>query len=1192
MLRITELVASNDHSLLDYDGASSDWLEIYNSGADTVNLGGMHLTDSAGNKTKWTFPANTMLPGGGYQIVFASNKNTVKPNGELHTNFAMSADGEYLGLIDVDGVTVIDQYFPKFPAQFEDISYGRAMNPTGASNVLVASNAPSKSLIPTSSIYDTTWKSTTFNDSVFTITGQTGIGYENNPGDAINFTNEIKTSVPSGTGSVYTRINFNLTSLAGIDQLILRMKYDDGFVAYINGYKVANVNAPETVQWNSQASAGRDDAAAKVFQDFDISNVIQHLQLGNNVLAIQSLNLASSSDMLMLPELVAYQATLIVPDQFGYFLTPSPGHGNGAANFAGFVEDVTFSVPHGFYTTTQTVSLATTTPGAIIVYTTNGSTPTVNANLTVTNGTLYTGPINVSSTTTIRAIAFKANFRSSFVTAGSYVFLNDVINQSPTGQTPAGWGVNGVNGQTLDYGIDPDIINLYGAEAVKNSLTAIPSISITTDLANLFDPNTGIYVNANNRGSSWERASTVELINPDGSNGFTVNAGLRIRGGYSRNDYNPKHAFRLYFRSEYGDSKLNYPLFGNEGVDVFDVLDLRTAQNYSWSGEGNSQNTFVREEFARDLQGDLGDAYTRTRYYHLYIDGQYWGLYESQERVEEFYAESYFGGNEEDYDVVKSGLGDIGGTEVSAGNDAAWRQLFNYGEALAANPTTNANVYWTMQGLNPDGSRNASLPVLLDVDNLINYMMIIFYTGGYDTGLSAFLGDNQANNWFGVYDRVSADAGFQFFIHDNEHSLGAGNPAHSTLTIDRTGPFNNGNQSNFAQFNPQYLHQDLLASPEYKQRFIDKAQQLLFNGGAMTPAVNAARLMERVTQVSPAIIAEAARWGDSKVTTPFNKANWQAEIDWLVNSYFPLRTNYVITQLRNDGLLSTFSAPAFSKYGGSVPVNYSLNMSGGLGTIYYTTDGLTDPRSIGGGVNTSPQVKTYAGSVPITGPMTVMARIRNPSGQWSGIIQATFTTFVVPGDFNGNGNVNSADYDIWRANFGSTTSLAADGSGSGEVDAADFILWRKNLGTSVSFGASTDVNAANESAAAAAVAALPTPAAQQSAQLEMPATSTVLAVNDDAETPTTQSTLFALPFVAATLQPKSPASTAQVLELSPANVDSLLLTTLASQPKMTLSHEADRQQTIDSALDDYEWLGQCNDELAALVATEELQSQL
>jgi hypothetical protein len=86
-----------------------------------------------------------------------------------------------------------------------------------------------------------------------------------------------------------------------------------------------------------------------------------------------------------------------------------------------------------------------------------------------------------------------------------------------------------------------------------------------------------------------------------------------------------------------GAGKLKYPLFGNEGTDEFDKMDLRTAANYGWSAcwlpaSINVQNTFVRDEYSRLAHGLLGHPYTRGRYYHLYINGQYWGLYQTEER--------------------------------------------------------------------------------------------------------------------------------------------------------------------------------------------------------------------------------------------------------------------------------------------------------------------------------------------------------------------------------------------------------------------------------------------------------------------------------------------------------------------------------------------------------------------------------
>ena len=211
--------------------------------------------------------------------------------------------------------------------------------------------------------------------------------------------------------------------------------------------------------------------------------------------------------------------------------------------------------------------------------------------------------MTISGTTAIRAAPFLTDYCDSPTATETFVFTADVVHQSPTGSAPAGWPTGPINGQVLNYGMDPDIVNsaAWGGQ-VDAALKSIPTFSIVTDLDYLFDPTTGIYVNAYGDGRDWEREASVELIYPDGTTGFQIDAGIRVRGGYSRSSYNPKHAFRLLFRSEYGDSKLEYPLFGAGGMDVFDKIDLRCSQNYSWSFDGDSRNAVVRDIFGRDSQ--------------------------------------------------------------------------------------------------------------------------------------------------------------------------------------------------------------------------------------------------------------------------------------------------------------------------------------------------------------------------------------------------------------------------------------------------------------------------------------------------------------------------------------------------------------------------------------------------------------
>lgn len=123
-------MAANTQGLRDEDGAYSDWLELHNPTAAPIDLEGWFLTDSPGNRRKWRLPAVT-LPPRGHLVVFASTKNRSDPPRALHTNFALGAGGEYLGLVRPEGETIAFDYAPQFPAQRDDVSYGVVELPDG-----------------------------------------------------------------------------------------------------------------------------------------------------------------------------------------------------------------------------------------------------------------------------------------------------------------------------------------------------------------------------------------------------------------------------------------------------------------------------------------------------------------------------------------------------------------------------------------------------------------------------------------------------------------------------------------------------------------------------------------------------------------------------------------------------------------------------------------------------------------------------------------------------------------------------------------------------------------------------------------------------------------------------------------------------------------------------------------------------
>jgi hypothetical protein len=700
-------------------------------------------------------------------------------------------------------------------------------------------------------------------------------------------------------------------------------------------------------------------------------------------------------------------------DNWRFMGYPTPGTQNNGG-YLGMVEDTKFSVDRGFYNSPFQVRIASDTDGATVRYTTDGKDPID------PNGTVYydSTPIQITKTTCLRARATKAGWLPSNTDTQTYIFISDIINQ-PATRPDANWPLPGqssaTNYQLIDYEMDPDVTtNPSYADLMDDALLAIPSISIVTDLKNLFNQTAGIYVNCGDygsnpngdpgwlRGDAWKRPVSVELINPDGSKGFQINAGLGMRGVTSCSDNNPKHAFRLFFENRFGGGPLNYPLFGSEGANSFDRVDLRCEQNYSWNFASCAHNTAVREVFCRDLLKAMDEPTSLSRYYHLYINGVYWGLYQTDERPESNYGKTYFSGNNDDYDTVKPNRSWPRSMEVVDGNFAAYKRLW---QACKDGFETDLK-YFKVQGQNTNGTPNPAYERLVDANNLIDFMLSIFYTGDFDGPISSWYGDRIPNNFFGLYNRVNPD-GFKYFRHDGEHTLGIiSNCTVGDTSRDRTGPYTASDLMNFIEgcpvqpwasqicigFNPQTIHQYLTVHPEYKLHFADRVQKFFFNNGPMTVTGAQNLFMSRAVEIDSAIIAESARWGSASLT----KSQWLTAISWVADTYMPVRTGNVITQFKNEGWFPNVDAPVFyingsPQHGGLLPSPPdSLTMTATAGTIYYTLDG-TDPRTpLTGAIHGT----EYTDACSLSQPTKVMARAQS-GGVWSALSEAVYDIGVV-----------------------------------------------------------------------------------------------------------------------------------------------------------------------------------------------------
>jgi hypothetical protein len=1055
---INEFLADNETGLTDFAGEQQDWIELKNTGAVAENIGGWYLTDDSLNLTKWQIPAGTTIAAGQHLIIFASSKNLT--GAELHTNFGLSNNGEDLALVMPNGVTIADAYLD-FPAQLPDVSFGiGASSSSSVTDTLVGASSSLKVISPTgeNAAVDDHWREIGFNDASW-LSGTRSVGFDRNA-DSVNLAPFIGRTLTTGEMSntqttAYVRYSFNLADKDQLTSLMLSLRFDDGFIAYINGREVKRVNFGEDFarpqpQWDSFAGnhvqgsnvlvANRveesDDAVA-----FDLTPYLSDLVNGTNVLAFHAVNSNSTSnsstnrlDFLVEPILTATRATSTVDDSF--MVGPTPNDDNGVG-VLGFVVDTQFSHDRGFYDAAFNWAITTPTAGATIRYTTDGSIPSL------TNGTTYSGPISIDPATIpngnrgvvmIRAAAFKAGFAPTNIDTQSYVFLDKVIFQNGSGLPTSGpWGFDkdgdGNNGYRLDqddkdWAMDPDIRNSVGAAQLIQDLKSIPSMSVVMDWDDLFGaspmPGTPPQIGTTPSGSSAvapvaegiylvgrsdERYSSLEYFNPSEPNDqFQVDAAIEIQGHSSPTRWNTdKLSFQVKFKFPYGDTELNHPLFtdtpdGENSTSEFDTLILDAGFNYTWTHSNLAVQTsfarFVSDQVAADLQNlaSGGGQAAHGKWVHLYLNGMYWGLYNVHERPDDSFAAEYFGGNKDDYYVIKHSTNEAA---PPAGHKYSWQtggiaaenayqSLLNATRLVDADPS-NAALY-------------QSAIDVLDEEQFIDYMIVHMYAGNEN--------DWPHNNWYATFNHVDVDGQWRFHSWDQEHAFPTSDNGDGfTQFADLTDTGSEDSEG------PGELFHNLIGNENFRLKFADRVQELMYNGGALTPGVAQDVYEARLAEIDRAINGESARWGDNRVPNdPFtrqdfldvNSNNTTGDLKAVVPDFFPVRTGAVIGHFEAAGWIPTLDAPLLSQYGGEVASGFDLALTKPVGSpggavIYYTLDG-SDPRLANGTLN--PAALTYSTPIDLTESTNVKTRIffnnAGTADDWSPLEDRNFSVAEDP----------------------------------------------------------------------------------------------------------------------------------------------------------------------------------------------------
>lgn len=287
------------------------------------------------------------------------------------------------------------------------------------------------------------------------------------------------------------------------------------------------------------------------------------------------------------------------------FLEPTPAAVNAAPTYQGWLKPPDWSHKRGFYETGFTLTLTNRSPGATLLYSLDGSIPSVP----------YTKALPIAHTVAVRAQAVRPGYKPARVQTRTFLFVEDVVT-SPV--------MNAAITQNPAY-----------ASRIKPGLLALPSISICV-------PGQPEYE---------EREGSLEVLWPAGGDPVQINCGIS-RFGNAWTRY-AKRSLRMKCRARYGEARLHVPLFdgfehGVPAATSFDELDFR-----SGSQDMFERGFYMAGRFVEDSLLDMGSLNPHGRFVHLYLNGVYWGQYDCRELLVEPFLADYLGGTKDDYVVVR-----------------------------------------------------------------------------------------------------------------------------------------------------------------------------------------------------------------------------------------------------------------------------------------------------------------------------------------------------------------------------------------------------------------------------------------------------------------------------------------------------------------------------------------------------------
>ena len=704
-----------------------------------------------------------------------------------------------------------------------------------------------------------------------------------------------------------------------------------------------------------------------------------------------------------------------VTGPLNFFATPTPGAANTTTGTS--VETLaqpTFSLAGGMFTSPVTVAIASTVSGGTVRYTLDGSDPTESSSI-------YPGPITLSSR------AGQANVLSAIPTN----YLNPGAPYYEGWQAPAGevFKIHVLRARTFRSGSLPSRITTqsYLVDPQGAARYPFPVVSISTTPANLFDSSIGIYVPDNyyNEGSAWERPGHVEFYEQGGALAFQGEIGIRIHGNTTVN--RPRKALRIYSRNPTGATPFNHRIFPEKTVAQFDTFLLRASGN-DWG------QSIFRDALVSDIASPTGLDRMSTRPAVVFIDGEYWGIHNVRDRIDEGYYQHHYGLSEMDFTQLEiwSGANPSSAPIHDRGNPA---MLSDYEDILAR---AAANEYATASGY-------ASLSDRIDIGNFIDYSIHQIWCGNTDWP------GNNLRLWRKVVpDRAAGanprhDGRWRWILYDADFALSLNfsyvpgwnasatttaqfdSLAHATAT---SGAFWSNNEIGTR------LLRKCLDNATFRERFINRACDLLNTSLSAVGATS--RLDAFQALYAPGMVEHVARWRQP--------TNWSGELA-RIRTYMQARPAAVLGHMvAKFGLAGTaeLSVHVDDPAEGVVRVNSIVLEAGtpGVGTMPYPWSGLY-MRGVPVVVTALPRPGfRFAGWIDSAGAAGVDPEEPSASVLLVGArsLVANFEPIGCSADLDGTRTVDTGDMALALLDFGPCAGCPADLDGSGQVDFSDVAL--------------------------------------------------------------------------------------------------------------------------------------------------------